>query len=50
MSRLVMQSIRFPTKHNISLGPQCCGSMAFKIALIEIFLLAIIFNFLHPYN
>ena len=38
------------TKHNISLGQQCCGSPAFKIALIEIVLLGIIFNFLHPYN
>ena len=27
MSHLVMHSTRFSTKHNISLGPQCCGSL-----------------------
>ena len=48
MSRLVMHLIRFFTKHNISIGPQCCGSLL--IALIEIFFETITFTFLHPYS
>ena len=39
----------FYEKKYISLGLQCNGSF-FKIALIEMVLLANTFNFLHPYN